>query len=451
VRRSTPTWIERMTMHVQTGAGLAALRSSQRGSSFIQTIVLTSALALGTAVAVKSLSGRIGETLDCTGQKVTSLGLGAGGCAEGGGQAPVALDFRLASAETPIAEAETPIAEDPAVRVAPASLSLSPVPAPTPGATPIAPQPEATPPVQTPTVQPTPSIAPTPTPSIAPTPELTPPVPVTPTPETTPTPSPEPGPSPDPDAPRPDRPPGFVDGFVGGDFTDCESFGCAAGQAISGFIPFVGDGRDVIANGADCAAGEGCGDLVFTGIGFIPIIGDLIKGGRKVVKAADAADTAADAADAARRADPPAKDPDAPAKDPADTAKSVSGTAADIARLGGRVVDISKLKVNPSAKNRIFLGHFGGRGLIVNGRLIRVPSAGLQALESLAKEHGGRTLADFPGDITAIAPELRNADEIIFNVGERGIGAGTLTAEELGVLVNEGLLDKVTFVTGLTF
>lgn len=93
----------------------------------------------------------------------------------------------------------------------------------------------------------------------------------------------------------------FIGGFIGGDFTDCSSIACAGGQVVSGFVPIVGDGRDTIAGGIRCFAGEGCGDLIWAGVGWIPIVGDLAKGTRKVDNVLDAADTVGDVV---RRAPP---------------------------------------------------------------------------------------------------------------------------------------------------
>jgi hypothetical protein len=132
-------------------------------------------------------------------------------------------------------------------------------------------------------------------------------------------------------------------------------------------------------------------------------------------------------------------------------AGGVARTAGDIARLGGTVVDVSKLSVNAAAQSRVFLGHFGGEGIIVGGQQIAVPNAGLQALEGLARQHGGRTLAGMPGDIEALASAIRNADEIIFNVGANGIRANSLTFQELDLIIKERMLGKVTFVTGVTY
>jgi hypothetical protein len=93
----------------------------------------------------------------------------------------------------------------------------------------------------------------------------------------------------------------FIGGFIGGDFTDCSSIACAGGQIVSGLIPVVGDGRDTIAGGIRCFSGEGCGDLVWAGVGWIPVLGDVAKGTRKVNRVLEAADTVGDVV---RRAPP---------------------------------------------------------------------------------------------------------------------------------------------------
>jgi hypothetical protein len=49
-------------------------------------------------------------------------------------------------------------------------------------------------------------------------------------------------------------------------------------------------------------------------------------------------------------------------------------------------------------------------------------------------------------------PQIQAADEIIFNVGRQGIGPGTLTQQELlMILADPSLLQRTTFVFGATF
>ena len=161
------------------------------GSAYVQTIVLTVGLALGSLAAVKGLTGRVSQTIDCTGASVTAL-------------------------------ATVPCSDDGAG--GPGSAAPQPPPAPAP----------------------------------------------------------EPAPPPPPPPPPPASDPigDLLSGFISGDFVDCESAACVGGQVISGFIPIVGDARDVIAGGVECFSGQGFEDLALAGVGVVPIIGDLAKGAK---------------------------------------------------------------------------------------------------------------------------------------------------------------------------
>lgn len=117
-------------------------------------------------------------------------------------------------------------------------------------------------------------------------------------------PAPEPAPPPPP-PPASDPIGDFLGGFFAGDFVDCESAACVGGQVISGFIPIVGDARDILAGGIECFSGQGCEDLALAGVGVVPIVGDLAKGAKRTGDVIEGADEAADvAAGAGRRNEP---------------------------------------------------------------------------------------------------------------------------------------------------
>ena len=67
-----------------------------------------------------------------------------------------------------------------------------------------------------------------------------------------------------------------------------------------------------------------------------------------------------------------------------------------------------------------------------------VPSAmpGVNLLDSLADKFGGTSLKDLPYSIDAMRPEIESAGEILFNIGRRGIGPGSLTAQEFEYIMS---------------
>lgn len=97
-----------------------------------------------------------------------------------------------------------------------------------------------------------------------------------------------------------------IEGAVLGDFAE-DTWGKVAGQVAVGFTPagVYADVRDFAAGLKDVAQGkEGAWtNLGLAGIGFIPLVGDAIKGGvrmaRKGARVADVARTASNTADAA--------------------------------------------------------------------------------------------------------------------------------------------------------
>lgn len=201
-----------MSTATPTRPRAARLHRDLRGSAFVQTIVLTVGLALGSIAAIKGLSGRVSQSLDCTGERLAALG--AVPCSDDGAGGP-------------------------------GSAAPQPPPAPDP----------------------------------------------------------EPAPPPPPPPPPPASDPigDFLGGFIAGDFVDCDSPACVGGQVVSGFIPIVGDARDLVAGGVECFSGQGCEDLALAGVGVVPIVGDLAKGARRVDDVLEGADEAVDVAGGAGR------------------------------------------------------------------------------------------------------------------------------------------------------
>lgn len=70
------------------GGPLAAVWDDQRGSGFVQTVILVSSLALAALGAVRGLRDRISESTDCAGQRIVSLDVGGGRCSGAPAEAP---------------------------------------------------------------------------------------------------------------------------------------------------------------------------------------------------------------------------------------------------------------------------------------------------------------------------------------------------------------------------
>lgn len=196
-----------MSASVSNRKRASALYRHQGGSGFVQSLILVAAVALAALGAMKGLSSRLSEKIDCTGLGIAAL-------------APVPCNQDGAGGE--------------------------PAPAVPPRAPPAPPPPPPAPP---------------------------------------PAPAEEPGSDPVGE---------FLTGFFAGDFVECESVVCAGGQFISGFVPILGDARDLVAGGAQCLAGEGCAGLLEAGVGLVPVIGDLAKGGKRVGDVLEQTDEVAD-------------------------------------------------------------------------------------------------------------------------------------------------------------
>jgi hypothetical protein len=53
--------------------------------------------------------------------------------------------------------------------------------------------------------------------------------------------------------------------------------------------------------------------------------------------------------------------------------------------------------------------------------------------------------------VEALAPAIRSADEIIFNLPPTGIWPKTMTASEFDLIVKEEMLSETTFITGQSY
>ncbi len=103
-------------------------------------------------------------------------------------------------------------------------------------------------------------------------------------------------------------------------------------------------------------------------------------------------------------------------------------------------------------KDRVWLGHYGGNGMIIGDQRIAVPMPGKQHLQGQERQFGGRNLSELPGTIEAMRPEIDSCDEIYFNVPEGGIVPGTLTHQEHQHIQSDpDLRDKTTYYTGAVY
>jgi hypothetical protein len=72
----------------------------------------------------------------------------------------------------------------------------------------------------------------------------------------------------------------------------------------------------------------------------------------------------------------------------------------------------------------------------------------LPTLENAAADLGGRTLADLPPTMEAMAPQIRGADRLVFFT-KSGIMKHRLTAQEMQMIIMDpALRAKTTFVKG---
>ena len=103
--------------------------------------------------------------------------------------------------------------------------------------------------------------------------------------------------------------------------------------------------------------------------------------------------------------------------------------------------------------NRLYLGHYGGVGIILPGGMrIPVMLPGISLMQGLQSKFGGKILNDLPGEFRYMQPNIDSATHIVFNVGAGGINPGSLTHQEfVYVTSNPAILAKTTFVTGATY
>ncbi|HEU5376785.1 MAG TPA: hypothetical protein VFV38_15220 [Ktedonobacteraceae bacterium] len=106
----------------------------------------------------------------------------------------------------------------------------------------------------------------------------------------------------------------------------------------------------------------------------------------------------------------------------------------------------------PYNENRVYLGHYGGKGNIINGMDFPSVRPGLRMMETFAVDYGGKVLDDLPGTMEAIQPHIEAANEILFNIGRGGIEPGSLTAQEFHFVIgNVNILRKTIFLFGQTY
>jgi len=130
---------------------------------------------------------------------------------------------------------------------------------------------------------------------------------------------------------------------------------------------------------------------------------------------------------------------------------SESGIKNTLAKNGARTVNESDLNLSYN-ENRVYLGHYGGNGTIINGTDVPSTMPGLRMMETLAEDYGGSVLNDLPGTMEALEPAIENSSEILFNIGRDGIIPGSLTAQEFQfVIENPALLQKAIFLFGATY
>src|SRR5579885_3147562 len=130
---------------------------------------------------------------------------------------------------------------------------------------------------------------------------------------------------------------------------------------------------------------------------------------------------------------------------------SESGIKKTLAGKGAKMTDASDLNLAKD-DNRVYLGHYGGQGMVIDGEDFPIWRPGLQTMEGWARDFGGKILNYLPGEMEAMRGPIENASEIVFNIGRGGIEPGSLTAQEFQfVTEDQTLLAKTTFVFGHTF
>jgi len=133
---------------------------------------------------------------------------------------------------------------------------------------------------------------------------------------------------------------------------------------------------------------------------------------------------------------------------------SESGIKNTLSKLGARTMNADEFEL-PYNENRLYLGHYGGNGIITNGMRFPINPAnlpGLRQMETWAADYGGKVLSTLPATMEAMQPHIDAASQILFNVGESGIGPGTLTAQEFQYVIgNPNILEKTIFTFGHLF
>jgi RHS repeat-associated protein len=123
---------------------------------------------------------------------------------------------------------------------------------------------------------------------------------------------------------------------------------------------------------------------------------------------------------------------------------------------GGKVIHVDEMNATlakGAGDERIWLGPYGGKGLVMMGRDFNVPmKPGLQFLEGQIRTYGGRTLQNLPYGIEHMRPAVDGAGQIVFNMPRGGLSEYPLTQQEYNhIMSNPDLIDRTVFVYGGTF
>ena len=229
----------------------------------------------------------------------------------------------------------------------------------------------------------------------------------------------------------------FFEGAIKGDFGGNSSWSALAGQTVVGFIPVVGqiaDVRDTVAAIGQVARGEegGWAALGAAGVGWVPGVGDLAKGGMRV--AGNAVEAGGDAARRAVDDVPTSAAPHVPggATPPAGITRRVDAETGRVqiegqgGLTGAWPRELNARNLEPNADYRVNGYHYAtdgsGRVTSVEGRLDlqTADRNGYQQRVSgredrLPNDQGGHLIASIfngPGDRLNMVPMNGN-----FNMG----------------------------------